>query len=64
MLRWQPSVWKADFSATTIAGRPLLHLNILFADGHVTSETVLNIAAFRNGNLGSWTRDDTNTGSY
>jgi len=38
--------------------------NILFADGHVTSETILNIVRFKNGNLGPWTRDDTNTGSY
>jgi prepilin-type processing-associated H-X9-DG protein/prepilin-type N-terminal cleavage/methylation domain-containing protein len=38
--------------------------NILFADGHVTSETILNIVTFRNGSLGPWTRDDTNTGSY
>jgi prepilin-type processing-associated H-X9-DG protein len=37
--------------------------NYCFADGHVTSETILNIVRFK-GNLEPWTRDGTNTGSY
>ena len=38
--------------------------NILFADGHVASEKLLRIMSFKNGNLGPWTRDNTNSGTY
>jgi prepilin-type processing-associated H-X9-DG protein len=38
--------------------------NILFADGHVASEKLVGIISYRKGNLGPWTRDDTNSGSY
>ncbi len=38
--------------------------NILFADGHVDNESFTHVFNLRNGNLGPWTRDNTNTGSY
>ncbi|MDX9980954.1 MAG: DUF1559 domain-containing protein [Lentisphaeria bacterium] len=38
--------------------------NILFADGHVGNESFTHVFNFRNGNLGPWTRDNTNSGTY
>jgi prepilin-type processing-associated H-X9-DG protein len=35
--------------------------NILFGDGHVDSETVLKVVTYNGGNLGPWTRDNTNS---
>ncbi len=35
--------------------------NILFADGHVDSETLSKIMSYRDGSLGPWTRDNTST---
>jgi len=38
--------------------------NILYGDGHVASEKLAGIMSHRNGSLGPWTRDDTNSGTY
>ena len=38
--------------------------NILFGDGHVTSEKLAGIMSHRNGDLGPWTRDNSNSGSW
>ncbi len=35
--------------------------NVLFADGHVESVPLLQIITYRDGNLGPWTRDNTNS---
>jgi prepilin-type processing-associated H-X9-DG protein/prepilin-type N-terminal cleavage/methylation domain-containing protein len=35
--------------------------NILFADGHVDSQTIEKIIGYKSGNLGPWTRDNTNS---
>jgi prepilin-type processing-associated H-X9-DG protein len=51
---------------TTSSGSYGLHggrSNVLFGDGHVASVALSEIISYRNGNLGPWTRDDTNTSS-
>ncbi len=49
---------------TTASGSFGLHggrTNVLFADGHVESVPLLQILTYRDGNLGPWTRDNTNS---
>jgi prepilin-type N-terminal cleavage/methylation domain-containing protein/prepilin-type processing-associated H-X9-DG protein len=49
---------------TTGSGTYGLHggqSNVLFADGHVSSEKLAGIMSYRNGNLGPWTRDNQNS---
>ena len=38
--------------------------NILFADGHVDSASILELISYKKGSLGPWTRDTTTTGTY